>query len=487
MNNILINKLFQFSLWLLLIMFFSTTITSGCSATASSWLLRHKIRHQLQDTYSSSTAMKATTRKDLEILYYPQTIDHFNYQPESYMTFKQKYMIYSKYWGGAKANSPIFVYLGDEQAMPDNQIDGLILPDFAAKLKALVVIIEHRFYGVSKPFGMSMEEIIKNATVRGYFNSAQAIADYAEVILDIKKRLNAHYSPVIVFGGSYGGMLASWFRLKYPHIALGALASSAPVLYFDDIISPDRGYFFVVTKDFKEASKSCYKTIQKSWAEIDKIGSNPNGLSYLSRLFNTCMQLQDTKTLKDYLENIYEVVAQYSNMKKSPSIICKGIDHQGKNGKNDILGRIYQGVVAYLNGTQHNCTNTNYFQQSLGETGVGYTWQTCSEMVMPIAPGTSKRSMFPPQAFNLQDFMQSCKSNYNVMPRPNWITTYYGGHDMKLVIERFGSNIIFSNGLKDPYSSAGVLHNLNNNIVALYTTEVHSRITLHGHSYSQRR
>ncbi|KNA03753.1 hypothetical protein SOVF_206110 isoform B, partial [Spinacia oleracea] len=32
-----------------------------------------------------------------------------------------------------------------------------------------------------------------------------------------------------------------------------------------------------------------------------------------------------------------------------------------------------------------------------------------------------------------------------------------------------------------------VLHNLNNNIVALYTTEVHSRITLHGHSYSQRR
>lgn len=65
--------------------------------------------------------------------------------------------------------------------------------------------MKHRFYGVSKPFGMSMEEIIKNATVRGYFNSAQAIADYAEVILDIKKRLNAHYSPVIVFGGSYGG------------------------------------------------------------------------------------------------------------------------------------------------------------------------------------------------------------------------------------------------------------------------------------------
>ena len=28
-------------------------------------------------------------------------------------------------------------------------------------------------------------------------------------------------------------VLASWFRLKYPHIALGAVAASAPILYFD--------------------------------------------------------------------------------------------------------------------------------------------------------------------------------------------------------------------------------------------------------------
>ena len=45
-------------------------------------------------------------------------------------------------------------------------------------------------------------------------------------------------------------VLASWFRLKYPHIALGALASSAPILYFDNII-PRNGYHSIVTKDFK--------------------------------------------------------------------------------------------------------------------------------------------------------------------------------------------------------------------------------------------
>lgn len=45
-------------------------------------------------------------------------------------------------------------------------------------------------------------------------------------------------------------VLASWFRLKYPHAALGALASSAPILYFEDI-APQNGYYSIVSKDFK--------------------------------------------------------------------------------------------------------------------------------------------------------------------------------------------------------------------------------------------
>ncbi|ESW15270.1 hypothetical protein PHAVU_007G058800 [Phaseolus vulgaris] len=30
-------------------------------------------------------------------------------------------------------------------------------------------------------------------------------------------------------------VLTSWFRLKYPYMAIGALVSSAPILYFYDI------------------------------------------------------------------------------------------------------------------------------------------------------------------------------------------------------------------------------------------------------------
>lgn len=50
-----------------------------------------------------------------------------------------------------------------------------------------------------------MEEAMKNETTRGYFNSAQALADYAQILLHIRHQFSAHTSPIIVFGASYGG------------------------------------------------------------------------------------------------------------------------------------------------------------------------------------------------------------------------------------------------------------------------------------------
>ncbi|CAI9768555.1 unnamed protein product [Fraxinus pennsylvanica] len=134
-----------------------------------------------------------------------------------------------------------------------------------------------------------MEEALKNDTIRGYLTSAQAMADYAEILIYIKEKLSAHNSPIIVIGGSYGGSKNSPFisMLRYPHIALGALASSAPILYFDDI-TPQNGYFSIVTKGFKEVSQTCYETIRESWSKIDKVGSKPSGLSILSQKFKLC-------------------------------------------------------------------------------------------------------------------------------------------------------------------------------------------------------
>ncbi|KAL4560826.1 hypothetical protein LXL04_032981 [Taraxacum kok-saghyz] len=441
--------------WLLIATFFTSRTMSMGSPNRTPRL--SPIDQRLRDP----NTVLASVSSDHETFFYNQTLDHFNYQPKSYTTFPQRYVINSKWWGGAHTNAPIFAYFGAEGPI-DQDINILgFFPENAPRFNALLVYIEHRFYGQSNPVG-SMADSVKNKNLRGYFNSAQALADYAEVLQHIKKKLHAHNSPIIVIGGSYGGMLASWFRLKYPHIAFGALASSAPILYFDHL-TPEDGYYSVVTNDFKEASENCYTTIRKSWDEIQKVASMPHGLAILSQKFKTCAPLKNSIDLTNYLDSTYASAAQYNAPPKYPtSQICQGIDAASKS-TTDILDRVFAGVSAYQ---QKSCYNMT---EQVSQTSIGWRWQSCSEIVMPIGI-TSKVSMFPSSPYNPQEFIDNCKKIYGVTPRAHWATTYYGGYDIRMVLSKFASNIIFSNGLKDPYSSAGVLEDISDTILAVKTT-----------------
>jgi pimeloyl-ACP methyl ester carboxylesterase len=52
-----------------------------------------------------------------------------------------------------------------------------------------------------------------------------------------QRDLNATLVPTVAFGGSYGGMLASWLRIKYPSAVDGAIAASAPIWSFKGAVS----------------------------------------------------------------------------------------------------------------------------------------------------------------------------------------------------------------------------------------------------------
>lgn len=80
---------------------------------------------------------------DLHTYYYTQTLDHFNYAPQSYATFRQKYVVGSKYWDNNKnPDSPIFAYLGEEDPLDEDLPIIGFLSDNAAHFKSLSVYIE---------------------------------------------------------------------------------------------------------------------------------------------------------------------------------------------------------------------------------------------------------------------------------------------------------------------------------------------------------
>ena len=90
--------------------------------------------------------------------------------------------------------------------------------DIAPEFGALLVFAEHRYYGESMPFG---NKSFSDPKYLGYLTSEQALADYVDLIVYLKSQSKLKKSPVIVFGGSYGGMLSGWMRMKYPHIVQG--------------------------------------------------------------------------------------------------------------------------------------------------------------------------------------------------------------------------------------------------------------------------
>ncbi|GER40491.1 serine carboxypeptidase S28 family protein [Striga asiatica] len=408
--------------------------------------------------------------------FYTQTLDHFNFNLNSYQIFQQRYLINDTFWGGPKGNFPIFVYTGNEGGIEWFAQNTGFMFEIAPVFKAMLVFIEHRFYGKSMPFGGSQSTAYSNSTTLGYLSSTQALADYATLILDLKKNLTAEKCPVVVFGGSYGGMLAAWFRLKYPHVAIGALSSSAPILNFDNITSP---YSFndVITKDFRSESENCYQVIKRSWQEIEETAAKPEGLEILRKSFKICKNYITANSLEGWLSTAYTYTAMTDYPTSSNFLnpmpaypvkqMCKAID-DAKTGINT-FEKLYRAASVYYNYTgQAQCFDLNDNSDQLGVDG--WSWQACTEMSL-LTGGSSKDSIFSAYNYTYNDRLKYCKYYFNIVPRPSWIPTEFGAHNIYRVLKRFGSNIIFFNGLRDPWSPGGVLKNISKSIVAIVAKE----------------
>ena len=165
--------------------------------------------------------------------WFEQTIDHFSWRPTptGARTFRQRYFVNTQYWSGGAKAGPILFYTGNEANVELYVNATGLMWENAAALGAALVFAEHRYYGETMPFGGTQAANMEGEKIH-YLTMEQALADFATLAAALKRQWGAQRSPVVAFGGSYGGMLASWLRMKYPGTVDGAIAgacSASPV------------------------------------------------------------------------------------------------------------------------------------------------------------------------------------------------------------------------------------------------------------------
>jgi len=352
---------------------------------------------------------------------------------------------------------------------------GFVTEYLAPKYGALIVFAEHRYYGETLPFGKNS---FKGNNPR-WLSSEQALADYAVLIPFLKSKHKGETCPVISFGGSYGGMLTGWFRLKYPNVVNGGIAASAPVLQFYNTGVTQWVFNQIITADFNQAG--CSDSIHQAFVLIQKTGSTQQGLTTLTNKFNLCFPLTNVNDLINWAESAITSLAMidypYPTNFLEPvpgwpvKVTCQQM-LQNMNKNHDLLSSFAVALGVYYNYTGNQlCYNiTNTATDDLGV--LGWDYQSCTEMVMPIGSnGTS--DMFLPQPFDLNAFDEYCHNTWGVIPRPNWVIDYYGGNPISSGPNFVGSNIVWSNGRLDPWSGGGVRQDVSDTVAVFIQDGAH--------------
>jgi len=201
----------------------------------------------------------------VETEFFDQRLNHND--PSDKRTFRQRYFVSSSYAQGP--DSPVLYYVCGESAC-DSPFWGAISLH-AKELKAHLIALEHRYYGKSQPFP-SLES--RNLTYLSVENALQDLAyfqDYAVEKFNLKGKF-------ISVGGSYPGSLSAYYRLSYPNLVAGALASSAPVEARENFEEYDLHVSTVV-------GPVCGKAIKQVVEEIESNSENAEKLAKYKRFF----------------------------------------------------------------------------------------------------------------------------------------------------------------------------------------------------------
>ena len=409
--------------------------------------------------------------------WFEQRVDHFSSKlpPGGSYTWRQRFLTNDRYHN--PDNGSIFFYTGNEGDVTLYANNTGLMWENAKQFGALLVFAEHRYYGLSWPLAnesLSLQHM-------QYLSSQQALADYALLLNDIKRQRNITSQPAIAFGGSYGGILSALFRAKYPGSVAGAISASAPLRAFPGQPFWDSSaYYSVITRDASAAggaSDACSANSRSVWPAMFEDGRSQEGRQRLTDSFSACSPLRtqdDALALAFWIRGIFDTlsIGNYpypSSYLTAGAVVlpaypmrvaCSFLSAHTFATRGDLYSALKDAAAVLANATADlNCFDVPPNPYSHPEVSYDGIWdyQRCSEM-MPdsfwfAADGSS--DMFWPLPQNFSFAVEHCKRAWGVeldQSTSEWISI---AHDIPRF--RYTTNIVFSSGDLDPWSSAGIL------------------------------
>ncbi|RHY98278.1 hypothetical protein DYB37_008106 [Aphanomyces astaci] len=412
--------------------------------------LQHHIQYHPEVPAGEGVASSVTEHN-----YTQAVVDH--YAPVSATKFwNQRYFVNDEFWAGE--GFPVFLYIGGEGPLTASALSkNNFIHELAQHHRALLVGVEHRFYGTSYPTpNMSTDNL-------QYLSSQQALFDLARIHSYLTGVYGLHRSAWVAFGGSYPGALAAWFKLKFPHLVRGSVASSAPLLAKENF----QEYMEVVGAGLRYfGGGDCYRSVEKAIGSFHALLADTSEASKakLDRLFKPCTPRRndfDDSVFESSVMTLFQDVAQYNEETSGQTLsdVCRIFANKTADpltqlhtfvttqSKKACLDSSFQGTA---NGTVEVLRDITFNGHSSSRQ---WFFQTCNEFGYFQTTTSATSPFFALKSQTLQNVgLEVCKRVFGINTSPDIArtNTFYGALDIAV------DNVVFPSGTIDPWHALAV-------------------------------
>uniref|UniRef100_A0A240PKZ5 Prolylcarboxypeptidase n=1 Tax=Anopheles epiroticus TaxID=199890 RepID=A0A240PKZ5_9DIPT len=410
--------------------------------------------------YRSAPAKPSPRNANITEEFFTTEVDHFNNQDLA--TWSNRYLSLMDHFveGG-----PVLIFLsGDTPLDPSMIDDGTLINEMARDMGGAVFALETRFYGESQPVGDLTVESLR------LLNTDQILADVADFVVHVRRTVvDNPFAHPLVTGTGLGGGLATWFRVRYPHLVDATWSSSGFIRAVYDFQEFSSGW---AETAIEVGSNECYNRIFITFHVAQNLIDAGFG-DVLYEKLNLCSPIdsEDRIAVSYFFSVLMTSIELYTLRNGNVDefrIVCDDIS-------NDDFGTSLEAFANWFNqqfAADDGCVIINFDQfvetlkQTSATTEFGQTgerqvlYQQCTEYGWFITTDSDLQPFG--ERVQMELYHEMCRRVFG-----DWITPQLMFRSTMRMNERFGGDtpnvmqIHFTNGAFDPWRRASILGDLN--------------------------